>query len=228
MEKLAGKRRLHYLWLLDRPGRPLRRECPDRQQHRPCRQSIHRGNGPLGIRPRVSLWRRDTARSAYCGLYRLSFCAGQSARHVAESAPAATSPGPGNSARLGHPAAGFALVLAANDRLGRPLAFLLVGSSLIHLLMVWGEVSLGHATAHARLAVWEMTQGRYRKFFWSGTLLSFLGGLFAAMWLYLYSPTHGNPDWIPVLGIIGPVLALTGVMLYEHAYVQAGQSVPLA
>ncbi|HJZ80247.1 MAG TPA: NrfD/PsrC family molybdoenzyme membrane anchor subunit [Pyrinomonadaceae bacterium] len=110
----------------------------------------------------------------------------------------------------------------------RPLAFLLVGSSLIHLLMVWGEVSLGHATAHARLAVWEMTQGRYRKFFWSGTLLSFLGGLFAAMWLYLYSPTHGNPDWIPVLGIIGPVLALTGVMLYEHAYVQAGQSVPLA
>ena len=33
-----------------------------------------------------------------------------------------------------------------------PLTWLLAISSLIHLLMIWGEVSLTHPTAHARLA----------------------------------------------------------------------------
>src|ERR1700730_10870603 len=32
-------------------------------------------------------------------------------------------------------------------------------TSLLHLVMVWSEVSLTHATAHARLAVWEMVRG---------------------------------------------------------------------
>jgi len=111
----------------------------------------------------------------------------------------------------------------------RPLGWLLTVSSLVHLLMIWGEVSLGHATAHARLAVWEMTHGRYRKWFRLGILSSALGGLLGAIWLYLYTPTHSpNPDWTPLLAVVGAALALFGVMLYEHAYVQAGQSVPLA
>ncbi|HZB45467.1 MAG TPA: 4Fe-4S dicluster domain-containing protein, partial [Pyrinomonadaceae bacterium] len=38
-----------------------------------------------------------------------------------------------------------------------PLAWMLFAASLAHLLMVWGEVSLTHPTAHARLATWEMT-----------------------------------------------------------------------
>jgi hypothetical protein len=76
--------------------------------------------------------------------------------------------------------------------------------------MVWGEVSLTHPTAHARLAAWEMTRGRYRAFFWTGLALSF-AGMFA-----------------PVLDVAAAPLALVGLLLYEHAYVQAGQSVPLA
>jgi len=32
----------------------------------------------------------------------------------------------------------------------------------------------------------------------------------------------------PTLGVAGAPLALIGLMLYENAYVQAGQSVPLA
>ena len=43
--------------------------------------------------------------------------------------------------------------------------------------MVWGEVSLTHPTAHARLAIWEMVKGRYKNDFWFGTILSLLGGL---------------------------------------------------
>jgi formate-dependent nitrite reductase membrane component NrfD/ferredoxin len=111
----------------------------------------------------------------------------------------------------------------------RALGFLIAVSSLIHLLMIYGEVSLVHATAHARLAIWEMTHGRYRKFFWLGTLFSVLGGLFVAVWLYFQSPTQvPNPDWTQFLAVGGAVSALVGMMLYEHAYVQAGQSVPLA
>src|ERR1041385_6308910 len=42
------------------------------------------------------------------------------------------------------------------------LLWLLAITSMIHLLMVWGEVSLTHPTAHARLAIWEMVRGRYK------------------------------------------------------------------
>jgi Ni/Fe-hydrogenase subunit HybB-like protein len=93
-------------------------------------------------------------------------------------------------------------------------------TTLVHLLMTWGEVSLTHATAHARLAVWEMVSGRYKSDFWIGSVLSFVGGLIPALaWFGVVSP---------LLGVAGAPLALVGLMLFENAYVQAGQSVPLA
>ncbi|HKS11252.1 MAG TPA: NrfD/PsrC family molybdoenzyme membrane anchor subunit, partial [Pyrinomonadaceae bacterium] len=93
-------------------------------------------------------------------------------------------------------------------------------TSLVHLLMVWGEVSLTHPTAHARLAIHEMVHGRYRSDFWFGVILSFFGGLL---------PTLAVFNLIPIsFGATGAPLALVGLMLFENAYVQAGQSVPLA
>jgi Fe-S-cluster-containing dehydrogenase component/formate-dependent nitrite reductase membrane component NrfD len=100
------------------------------------------------------------------------------------------------------------------------LLWILAITSAIHLLMIWGEVSLTHPTAHARLAIWEMVKGRYKTDFWIGIALSLLGGL------------------LPLLSVLGVVsapvgtggvpLALIGLMLFENAYVQAAQSVPLA
>jgi Fe-S-cluster-containing dehydrogenase component/formate-dependent nitrite reductase membrane component NrfD len=90
------------------------------------------------------------------------------------------------------------------------LAWTLGATCLIHLLMVWGEVTLTHPTAHAALAVSEMTRGRYAAFFWAGIVLT-LASVFA-----------------PWLGVAASPLALVGLALHEHAYVQAGQSVPLA
>ena len=108
--------------------------------------------------------------------------------------------------------------------LARPEAVLLMWilaiTSAIHLLMIWGEVSLTHPTAHARLAIWEMVKGRYKNDFWFGVVLSLLGGvlpLLAVLNLVSIS-----------LGVAGAPLALIGLMLFENAYVQAGQSVPLA
>ena len=100
------------------------------------------------------------------------------------------------------------------------LVGLLASSSLVHLLMVWGEVSLTHPTAHARVAIWEMVRGRYRNDFWIGTILSILGGLLA--WLAIFDVVSYT------IGVAGAPIALLGLVLYENAYVQAGQSVPLA
>jgi len=105
-------------------------------------------------------------------------------------------------------------------RVDQTLTWLLAISSLLHVLMICGEVSLTHPTAHARVAIWEMVYGRYKGDFWMGTLLSALGGLIPLLALLnVISPT---------LGIAGAPLALVGLVLYENAYVQAGQSVPLA
>jgi hypothetical protein len=100
------------------------------------------------------------------------------------------------------------------------LLWLLGLSSLIHLLMVWGEVSLTHPTAHARLAIWEMVNGRYKNDFWTGIILSFLGGILPL--LVVFGLLNVS------IGVAGAPLALIGMMLFENAYVQAGQSVPLA
>ncbi len=90
------------------------------------------------------------------------------------------------------------------------LLWTLGATSLLHVLFIWGEVTLAHTTAHARLATHEMNAGRYRAFFWTGLILSLAGCL------------------APFVGAACAPFALAGLLLYEHAYVQAGQSVPLA
>ena len=83
-------------------------------------------------------------------------------------------------------------------------------ASLVHVLFVVGEMTLVHSTAHARLAADEMTRGRYRLWFRTGLLLV------------------GIAATAPVSGAWVAPLALAGLFAHEHAYVQAGQSVPLA
>jgi Fe-S-cluster-containing dehydrogenase component len=93
-----------------------------------------------------------------------------------------------------------------------PLARVAGGATLLHLLLVAGEATMTHGTAHARLAAWEMTSGRYAPFFRSGLALQALGA--AAL---LAAP-----------GPLGALISLAGLLAFEHAFVQAGQSVPLA
>ena len=101
-----------------------------------------------------------------------------------------------------------------------PLLWIVALASLVHILMIWGECSLTHSTAHARLAVWEMVQGRYRGDFWIGVALSVLGAILP--WLAISGVINVS------FGVGAAPMVLVGIMLYESAYVQAGQSVPLA
>jgi formate-dependent nitrite reductase membrane component NrfD len=107
-----------------------------------------------------------------------------------------------------------------SPRLVFALLLILAVTSVLHLLMIWGEVTLTHPTAHARVAVWELLKGRYRSFFWFGTALTLIGAV--VPWLILVGNVDGR------FGLVAAQAALTGLLLYEHAYVQAGQSVPLA
>ena len=91
-----------------------------------------------------------------------------------------------------------------------PLLWLLATSGLVHLLIVLGETTLTHATAHTRLALREMTQGRYKLYFRAGVALV------------------GLAVFAPWLGAWTAGAALIGLLLHEHAYVQAAQTVPQA
>jgi len=92
----------------------------------------------------------------------------------------------------------------------RALAWTLGAASALHLLMVCGEVTLAHPTAHAHLASQAMTSGKFRTYFWVGVVLVVIG--LTAPWL----------------GVTAALCALVGLLAHEHAYVQAGQVVPLA
>jgi Fe-S-cluster-containing dehydrogenase component/formate-dependent nitrite reductase membrane component NrfD len=80
----------------------------------------------------------------------------------------------------------------------------------VHLVLVAAETALVHPTAHAHLGAHEMVRGRFARPFWSGAVL--VAATVAAPWI----------------GVVSTPLALLGLLAYEHAYVQAGQSVPLA
>jgi len=91
-----------------------------------------------------------------------------------------------------------------------PLLWLLAAASLVHLLLVLGEGTLTHPTAHAHLAAREMIRGRFARYFWGGIVLMAVAVS------------------APALGPLVAIAALAGLLLHEHAYVQAGQVVPLA
>ncbi len=87
---------------------------------------------------------------------------------------------------------------------------ILAAAAAAHILMLTAEMTLPHVTAHAHLAAREMTRGRFGRCFWPGAVL--VSAAVSAPWI----------------GVAAAPLALLGLLAHEHAYIQAGQSVPLA
>jgi Ni/Fe-hydrogenase subunit HybB-like protein len=113
--------------------------------------------------------------------------------------------------------ASLPLAVVVAPRAVEPLLWMLFAAVALHLFFVTGEIALPHATAHARLAAWEMTAGRYRIWSRLGAVLSIAA--LAAPWIGASAPG---------LETIFGALAIGGLLAHEHAYVQAGQAVPLA
>lgn len=106
----------------------------------------------------------------------------------------------------------FSPVLSADAV--KALGWTMAAAALVHLLMVLGELTLPHGTAHAHLAVHNLTSGRLGRFFWAGVVL---------VTISLVAP------WATAaLVALVALVALAGLLAHEHAYVQAAQSVPLA
>lgn len=88
----------------------------------------------------------------------------------------------------------------------------------VHLAFALGEVALPHPTADGARAARQMAAGAFR---WH-----YRGGLLAAAAALALVAAGGGagPGWV----VAASVVALLGLLAYEHAYVQAGQSVPLS
>ena len=83
-------------------------------------------------------------------------------------------------------------------------------SAVAHLGLVAAETLHARGTVHVRLAIHEMVSGTYRGFFLT-SIAAVAAGVF-----------------VPWIGVPLVALPLLGLIAYEHAYVQAGQAVPLA
>jgi len=93
-----------------------------------------------------------------------------------------------------------------------PLLWTLAGSLLLHLALVLSEAVIPHMTRDATRAAKQLISGAYARLYWS-SILSAMGAIVAAA---------------AGMAAIGGALALVSLLLYEHAYVQAGQSIPLS
>ncbi|HVT60244.1 MAG TPA: 4Fe-4S dicluster domain-containing protein [Thermoanaerobaculia bacterium] len=145
------------------------------------------------------------------------------------------------------------LSMPAAPRLLPSLLAILAAVCLLHLGLVLGELTMTHATAHAHLASQEMLRGRFRAWFWASIAL--VGAAAAMSWLGAAGATAhltgsvagtaadlmggaaaaadlvgGAASAAPyfLIGAGAALFALLGLLAFEHAYVQAGQAVPLA
>ena len=115
-------------------------------------------------------------------------------------------------------AAALVLTLSHSPDHSHELPFVLVGALALHLaLIVFGEVTVAHATRDGALAAHAMVRGRYARGFWTGIALAGVSIAAAAFG----EPLGGAP-------VLAGIAALASLGFYEHAWNLAGQAPPLS
>jgi hypothetical protein len=116
----------------------------------------------------------------------------------------------------------FLLVTGAGDPRTRALALpLFLAAVALHVAFALAEVLGRHATHEATLAADALRRGSLARLFWGG--VTGVGGVLALAALALFAQSG-----LALAGILAAGLAVVGLLAYEHAWVQAGQSVPLS
>ena len=101
----------------------------------------------------------------------------------------------------------------------RPLLGWFVTAMALHLVLIgFGEATVAHVSHDGRLAVKALLKGRLRGWFWWS-----IAFVLAAVGVAVATELGSGPA-----ALASGLLALTGLALYEHAWVQAGQCVPLS
>ncbi len=97
------------------------------------------------------------------------------------------------------------------------LALTLALGLIAGLLVFWAELSIGHPDRDAERAAQMIYRGRYKTLFWGGSVV--LGSLV---------PLALIVTEVPALVAVAAVLALAGILVTEHAWIEAPQLIPLA
>ena len=114
---------------------------------------------------------------------------------------------------------GVAMDITTN--LAEVLTWILLGGLLANALVIFAELFSSHPTTHIARAASAMTVGSFSRLFWYGSIL--IGHLVPLILATIY--LSGGP----MSAFEGAaLLALVGLLAYEHAWIKAGQIVPLS
>jgi Fe-S-cluster-containing dehydrogenase component/formate-dependent nitrite reductase membrane component NrfD len=84
-----------------------------------------------------------------------------------------------------------------------------------------GEFSMSHATELAARAAHEISRGRYRRYFWQGSvLLGHVAPLAFMVLTFLFAPIA------PLSAALAGLCAIAGLYFFEYAFVMAPQELP--
>jgi formate-dependent nitrite reductase membrane component NrfD len=84
-----------------------------------------------------------------------------------------------------------------------------------------GEFSMPHATELAARAAHEISRGRYRRYFWQGSvLLGHVAPLAFMVLTFLFAPIA------PLSAALAGLCAIAGLYFFEYAFVMAPQELP--
>ena len=111
--------------------------------------------------------------------------------------------------------------LDITTNLAEVLSWILLGGLLANALVIFAELFSAHPTTHIARAASSMTVGSYSRLFWYGAIL--IGHLIPLVLATIY--LSGGPDGAFEAAAL---LALAGLLAYEHAWIKAGQVVPLS
>lgn len=91
-----------------------------------------------------------------------------------------------------------------------------IASLIVDLLItLMGEFGMPHASDTAAKAAHDISHGKYRNYFWVGSML--IGHIIPFMLIFI-----GNP----ITGAIAGLLTIAGLYAFEYAFVMAPQDVP--
>ena len=96
----------------------------------------------------------------------------------------------------------------------------LMGALIAHGILIAGELLLPEENVEKRRAARFITRGLFRKLFWAGAVS-------AGIVIPLLALATGAAEF-EIVAVLTSVLALAGILIWEHIWVQAGQAVPLS
>jgi hypothetical protein len=100
------------------------------------------------------------------------------------------------------------------------LLYEMLGALIAHAVLIGGELFMPEENIEKIRAIRFIKKGMFSKWFWGGTVAAGI-----ALPVILLATGLAQFD---ILALLTSLLALGGLFLWEHIWVQAGQAVPLS